>query len=343
MSLPSFPQRGQPAVPILELPDDAPVQLKNWIGKVRFTQNMVRWFGLLKPEIVSVREDMVSGLSQLFGQYVQESRDADRTLAMAKLVGADDPLRQVLQREWSTFQFLQNTRANRANYPAAQFYPAMFLETDTLLVYYSSGTAWKFLAGTWRDTLANLPGTLGANDFGLNYDVSDYDHMLLWTGGAFQWGHGEVGSGFYAMFESAPSSTGTNAWAICDGSTVARLNPTGTTTNVTLDNLGTPAYLKGGTASAAVAGSGGTTANAATGVTVDTHPDHIHDDASSLASPDLFAADVTAAGVAGRTGVQLTTGGAALSLTHTVNDPQHAHGPGTLELRNKQARLYFRR
>ena len=54
--LPSFPQRGQPNFAMLELPDDAPKVLKDWIGKIKFTQQMIKWFGLIPSEIGSTAD-----------------------------------------------------------------------------------------------------------------------------------------------------------------------------------------------------------------------------------------------------------------------------------------------
>jgi hypothetical protein len=48
------------------------------------------------------------------------------------------------------------------------------------------------------------------------------------------------------------------------------------------------------------------------GADVDDHASHTHDIASSLATPDLFAADASGAGVSGR------TGGPSATLSHTV-------------------------
>lgn len=246
------------------------------------------------------------------------------------------------RREWSRVQLIADTQSNRANYPAALYHPALYFETDagSTLVYRSDGTAWIYIAGIYQRTQAQLAAFaagLGTNDTGLLVEVTDYDHVLQWTGSAWTWGPGEIGSGYYQLYEAAPNSIGANAWALCDGSTVARLNADGTTTNITLDDVTTARYLKGGLSSSGVAARSGNTGNAATGITLDDHPSHTHDDASSLATPDLFAEDVTGSGVAAR------TGGPSATLSHSVNDPQHQHTSGNIELDRLQKRLYFRR
>jgi hypothetical protein len=220
--------------------------------------------------------------------------------------------------------------------------------TDQPILFVSIGGAWKPKAGRWRGNYADLP-TPAADDAELLAEILDYDHVLRWSGSAWGWGFGNPSpSGIYGLFETAPSTAG---WQLCNGATVARLNADGTTTNVTVPDVTTPRYMKAALTAAAVAAAGGTSANttptnqsATTGITVDDHPAHTHDDASSLATPDLFAPDVTGTGVAGRTGNPSAT------LSHTVNDAghnhiqdAHNHGVGTLEPASKQAILYYRR
>ncbi len=317
--IPSFPQRGQPKFPLLEVPDDAPDYLKKWLSQVRLGVGYVRWFGLLKPEIEALWNAIGSGREQLLGQsedlvnavtqnfiarvVAMELSDADRSYVL-NMIENDDPERKLAQ-AWD-FTVIQDTRANRANYPAAQFDGRVYAETDSgsTLVYRSTGGAWKYAWGRTRTTLANILTGLGANDTGLINVVTDYSHGLLWSGSAWGWDDEDSGSGFYAMFEAAPSGYGTNAWALCDGSTVARLNPDGTTTNVALDNLTTAAYLKGATASAAVAAAGGATGAPS---------------ATTVVDNDLAVSTVAVASAA------------------------HTHAAGTFELRNLTKRLYYRR
>lgn len=212
----------------------------------------------------------------------------------------------------------------------------------------STGGVWKYIFGIRAIALANLStfaALLGTNDGGVRVEITDYDHILQWTGAAWTWGPGEVGSGYYQLFETTPNSIGANTWQICDGSTVARLNADGTTTNVAVPDVSTAAYLKGGTSAAAVAAAAGLTTAVSAGtpagtVSQPTFTGNAVAAASTQATPDLVAADTSAAGVS-----PVTT------ATGTVSQPTfsgsvlatHQHGPNTLELRNKQAILYFRR
>ena len=252
---------------------------------------------------------------------------------------------------------IRDTHANRSTYTAASYPRIFYFETDRNVFYLSDGTNWIYATGIIRDTQANIAGiqaaapALGVNDANLLLEVTDYDHVIQWTGAAWTWGPGEIGSGYYQLYEDAPNSIGANAWALCNGAVVARLNADGTTTNVTLDDVTTARYLKGGLTSAGIAAASGlTTLQAATnqaaltGITIADHPSHTHDEASTLDTPDLFVEDLTATGKAGR------TGGPSATLTHPVTDPQHNHiqnahdhGPNTLELANLRKRLYFRR
>lgn len=153
---------------------------------------------------------------------------------------------------------ITTTWANRANYTATGFpRGSLLVITDHPLVFMQIGGAWTYKGGGhFRGNLSAIP-TLGTADAGLLFEVLDYDHILRWSGSAWGWGTGNpMPSGMYGLFDTAPTTAG---WQICDGSTVARLNADGTTTDVTVKNVTTPRYLKGGLSAAAVAGYSGNT------------------------------------------------------------------------------------
>lgn len=211
------------------------------------------------------------------------------------------------------------------------------------------------LAGLLRD----LPAGLGSGGRGRVYRVTDYDHTLRWTGTGWEWGSPGERSGYYQMFHSAPDPL--TGWQLADGSTVARLNPNGTTTNVTVDNYATSAYLKGANAHAGPAAAGGTVANESA---------HTHADGT-------LATDSVSAGTpAGTVGAIVATGYTPIVVVSTglvnVADQQHdhptpafagnpmaghqhdvtgataagsahGHAAGTLELRRGEMMLYYRR
>lgn len=105
------------------------------------------------------------------------------------------------------------------------------------------------LAFSTQANLAKLTASLGNADMGLLVDVTDFGHILRWTGSAWTWGPGEGGSGFFVGFAVAPTGSG---WHVCDGSVVSYLKADGTTGTVTLPNTaGSAAYQRNAAAYAA--------------------------------------------------------------------------------------------
>lgn len=251
--------------------------------------------------------------------------------------------------------------------PAGLSEGTLFWQTDRTVMYMvrdtGSGNVWTYILGTYRALLSSLP-TLGTSDTNFLFSATDYAHTLHWNGTSWIWASevGEMGSGYYQMFEAAPNTLGPNAWQLCDGSTVDRLNADGTVTSVTVPDLSTAAYLKGGVASAAVAAASGATAattatnNAAsTGVTTNNESSHTHAITNPTGGPSStvnVVADPAGVAVAddvhAHTVTSPTQNGSAHN--HGVSDPthnhtqnSHTHAGGNLELRNKQVRMYYRR
>lgn len=169
---------------------------------------------------------------------------------------------------------ISDTRPNRANYPASN-YPdgTIYIETDSTLYYYALTGSWLYLGGTYRrlqSQLAALAAGLTADDRNLLAGVTDFNHVLRWTGSAWGFAPGDSGSAYLTLFEVDPGT----GWHLYDGATVDYLLSDGTTASAVLPNLaGTAAFLEaGGTNSgptAAVApgisGSTGSTAVTVTG------------------------------------------------------------------------------
>jgi hypothetical protein len=124
--------------------------------------------------------------------------------------------------------------------------------TDGFWLFLSNIGAWirhlqyaSPLVSKTQASLAAYALTLTADDANLLVEVTDYAHILRWTGSAWQWGPGETGGGFFSPFAIAPGT----GWHACDGSSVAYLKSDGTTANVTVPNTaGSAAYLKPGAA-----------------------------------------------------------------------------------------------
>jgi hypothetical protein len=195
-------------------------------------------------------------------------------------------------------------------------------------------------------TQANLPTNLTVNQKGYLISVSDYAHILRWTGSAWTWGPGDPGSGYIAPFLSAPTQLG---WHLCDGSMVKRLNADGTLTSVVLPNYTTAAYLKLGTILAMGPNAPSGLTNAVSGGTP-SGTNSIPNFTGTPATTSVESADTANVAVTGATSV------AAAGHTHTITPagtvsapaftgaalPPHAHGPGTLDLLNTQLQAWYR-
>lgn len=162
--------------------------------------------------------------------------DVAQALALGKV---PYPLRQVPT-------LIEDTHAHRTTYPAASYPDWLYFETDTLVLYVSVAGFWQYAAGSYSRTQAQLAAyaaTLGVPDAGTLAWVSDYAHMLKWTGAAWTRGPGdpEHSDTFWA-FGAAPSDTG---WHACDGTVgVHFLKYDGTLGTRTLPNTaGGSAYM----------------------------------------------------------------------------------------------------
>lgn len=186
-------------------------------------------------------------------------------------------------------------------------------------------------------TQANLPTNFGPGDTGRIVYVTDYAHLLMWTGSGWTWGPGDSGSGMMQLFEVDPTGAG---WHLYDGTAnVKYLKSDGTTGTVNLPDLtsvpANAAYPKGGSPNsgpnAATAPTlSGQTDNASTGVTI---------------PANTGSASLISGAVAG--GVSVASG----AHTHPegpVTDPQHHHTlsaasvSATGEPRNIVRRPWFR-
>jgi len=204
---------------------------------------------------------------------------------------------------------LQGTHAVRVSdfNPAEYAVGTLFYETDrTVLYYINESNLWAYLTGIMRAVLASLPGDLGTSDAFFMFEATDYSHVLEWQGGAWSWGPGEIGSDYIQSFRAAPNTVGANAWQQCDGSTVARLNANGTTTNVTVPDYSTAAYLK-------------------------------------LIDTGATIGPTAASGVTGTPSATTTVDNDAAGSTVAVGSGTHTHTVSTLELRNTELLAYYRR
>ncbi len=194
----------------------------------------------------------------------------------------------------------------------------------------------EIILSSTQANLATLAASLTTADTGTLVNVTDYGHLLMWTGSAWSWAPGEQGSGMLVLFEIDPTGVG---WHLYDGATVNYLKADGTTGSVTLPNLaGTAAYPKAGSPNsgpnAAVAPTlSGNTASATTGITV------------SAAGAATASSGTAQSGAGQAVLTALTSGGGGGGA---VTDPGHIHGltgasaSATGEPRNLVRRPWFR-
>ncbi len=73
-------------------------------------------------------------------------------------------------------------------------------------------------------TQAQLPTLLEAKDAGYLYCVTDYNHLLRWTGAGWTWGPGDPGSNYWVF---APERPG-DGWVLMNGTPITYLKSNGT-------------------------------------------------------------------------------------------------------------------
>jgi len=164
-------------------------------------------------------------------------------------------------------------------------------------------------------TRANVPA-MSASDEGTVYWVSDFAHLIRWSGTA--WAFMDGGNRFFADHELAPGT----GWALCDGSTVdaLTLGATLSVTSVTLPNLsGLPSYKRSNaTYSSTLVSAIAPGATATATATVGSESAHTH----SVDPPD------TGSSAAGGHSHSVTTGTTASESAHThaVDPPATTSG-----------------
>lgn len=217
--------------------------------------------------------------------------------------------------------------------------------------------AGRFLT-TAQDVLANAPNGLGPEEQGLLYYVTDYGHLVRWTGTVWAFAPGDVGNGFFRDYAITPQEVG---WAMCDGSTVSYLVVGGvtlTSANIVLPNLsGSPAYRKSAAAyTGTIIAAGGSVANESahthshdhTLPNTDNESAHFHSLSTTLntaalgagASPYVQSIDNggnTQAGSAHHHTFSSNTGSDATAGS------AHAHTVGTIDVAHLNVLPYFRR
>src|SRR5512146_1629890 len=97
----------------------------------------------------------------------------------------------------------------------------------------SDGVNWVYAYGIQSRTqaqLAAVAATLTTSDAGYLVWVTDFEHVLRWSGSAWTFGPGDAGGGYVAFFTAAPPG---NGWVLVDGTATSYLKADGTTQAIT--------------------------------------------------------------------------------------------------------------
>ena len=118
---------------------------------------------------------------------------------------------------------------------AANSWPDTLFEASdrNYVAWASDGVSWLYAYGIHSRTqaqLTTLAGTLGTADAGYLVWVTDFEHVLRWSGSAWTFGLGDFRGGYMQFFAVAPTG---NGWVLVDGTATSYLNADGTTTAYT--------------------------------------------------------------------------------------------------------------
>ena len=109
------------------------------------------------------------------------------------------------------------------------FWQKWFTQVYRTLLYLLRGTEQLVQAD-----LATFAASLDQQDAGILAALTDFNHVLQWTGTGWRFAPGDSGSGYITTFLFAPLTTG---WHLCDGTTVTYLKADGATATVLLPDL----------------------------------------------------------------------------------------------------------
>lgn len=106
----------------------------------------------------------------------------------------------------------------RATYPPANYPPGTTIklaEGPSFIVQDVAGTHhWYYYSGYQGDVLANIPGTLVADDAGYTFSSTDYIQQYTWNGTVWHFAT-QSGSGYTQFFQNPPPTYG--LWGLADG------------------------------------------------------------------------------------------------------------------------------
>ena len=107
--------------------------------------------------------------------------------------------------------------------PATVVDGTTFWNTSRTVLYVVSNHSWRYVAGIYRvSTIADAPADLTLGDADFRMHVASSNHILRWTGTAWEFAPEDDGNGYYVSFGIAPPVTG---WVVCDGNATTYLLP----------------------------------------------------------------------------------------------------------------------
>lgn len=187
-------------------------------------------------------------------------------------------------------------------------------------------------------TLAEQPTNLTPEEDGLLYFVTDYGHLCRYDGpaGVWRFGPGDPGAGYFQDFAITPQA---NGWALCDGSATNYLVVGAsalTTASITLPNLTTGTYRRGGAYTGSVLAA--TAPGMSGSLTTSSNGAHTHTVSGSTANEAAHTHAFTTPDASDNNNATFTVGGASVAslASHVHNNgttnagSAHAHGAGTL-------------
>jgi len=179
--------------------------------------------------------------------------------------------------------------------------------------YDRTNTRWYYVGGgePTRNTIANITGSLGAQDVGYLFYSTDYDRVFRWNGSAYEDAPGQPARGMIVYFDytNLPMQVAT-AWALCDGSSATRSVVNGTTASYTTPNLtGSTRFIR------SVSGTTGGTGGSAT-----THTHPVDPPSTTSSNPDVAGTGAESVTTIVQSGTGITVAG----VNHT-NNHNHTH------------------
>ncbi len=166
--------------------------------------------GTAADDLITTINDRIRRINNAFAG-TSASPAAAATKPLAQTAGAAAPLTEISY----------GTHRQRLAVPLATLVEGVtWYETDRTVWYQfqaggSSAGTWKYIGGSYSCTQSVLPTDLGVADAGFLAAVTDYNHVLAWSGSGWSAGPNWDAPGYIRGFMVDPSPT--TGWKLCDG------------------------------------------------------------------------------------------------------------------------------